>query len=168
MAALDGYSASPKGTVPVLVLSTDRVIDESIDIMRWALQQNDPENWLEYDGKTHNVSLIDWNDGEFKYFLDRYKYSDSYPEFPAMEYRQRAEQFLVELEHRLSQHTYLCGDHFSLTDAAILPFVRQFAAVDAVWFASAPYRTVQCWLNDFVSSNRFEVVMTKYEIWKPG
>jgi glutathione S-transferase len=158
--------ASPKATVPVLVLCNNRVIDESIEIMHWALQKNDPENWLKIDF-TEAKMLIDWNDGEFKYFLDRYKYADRYPDFSQNEYRQRAERFLVELEHRLHQHIYLCGDHFSLADAAILPFIRQFTAVDSTWFELGPYIAVQHWLSKFVDSKRFRAVMSKYAPWKP-
>lgn len=160
-------SVSPKGTVPVLVFDNGQVIDESFDIMLWALQQNDPEHWLENDWLTQGKSLIEWNDSEFKYYLDRYKYSDRYPDFSAINYRQQAELFLTELEQRLNRHTYLCGDHFSLADAAILPFIRQFAAVDNVWFESAPYMSVQRWLNEFLASYLFKIVMTKYETWNP-
>lgn len=160
--------ASPKGTVPVLVLDNGQVLDESLDIMSWALQQNDPEHWLKTAWLIDVRTLIQWNDGDFKYYLDRYKYADRYPDFSALEYRRQAERFLAELEPRLYQNTYLCGDHFSLADAAILPFIRQFAAVDSVWFESAPYPFIQQWLNEFVTSNRFIAVMTKYESWKPG
>lgn len=160
--------ASPKATVPVLVLCNEQVIDESLEIMQWALQQNDPENWLKNDWLRQAQMIIDWNDGEFKYFLDRYKYADRYPDFSQGEYRQRAERFLAELEHRLVQHTYLCSDQFSLADAATLPFIRQFAAVDSAWFELAPYKAVQRWLNEFVESKRFREVMGKYEPWKPG
>lgn len=160
--------ASPKATVPVLVLSNDHVIDESFNIMLWALQQNDPENWLGSDWLMQAKTLIDWNDGEFKYYLDHYKYAERYPEFSQTEYRQGAERFITELERRLNHHLYLCGDHFSLSDAAILPFIRQFAAVDSVWFDSAPYQSVLRWLNAFVDSDRFKAVMTKYEPWKQG
>jgi len=158
---------SPKGTVPVLVLDNGQVLDESLDIMSWALQQNDPEYWLETAWLKDAKTLIQWNDGEFKYYLDRYKYADRYPDFSALEYRRQAERFLAELEPRLHQNAYLCGNHFSLADAAILPFIRQFAAVDSVWFASAPYPFIQQWLNKFVNSKRFIAVMTKYEPWKP-
>jgi len=158
---------SPKGTVPVLILDNGQVLDESLDIMNWALQQNDPEYWLETAWLKDAKTLIQWNDGEFKYYLDRYKYADRYPDFSALEYRRQAERFLAELELRLHQNAYLCGNHFSLADAAILPFIRQFAAVDSVWFASAPYPFIQQWLNEFVNSKRFIAVMTKYEPWKP-
>lgn len=160
--------ASPKGTVPVLVLDNGQMFDESLDIMRWALQQNDPEHWLETAWLKDTRNLIQWNDSEFKYYLDRYKYADRYPDFSALDYRQKAERFLVELEYRLHQNTHLCGNQFSLADAAILPFIRQFAAVDSIWFESAPYSNIQLWLNEFVTSNRLIEVMVKYEPWKPG
>jgi glutathione S-transferase len=159
---------SPKGTVPVLVLDNGQVLDESLDIMSWALQQNDPEHWLETTWLKDARTLIQWNDGEFKYYLDRYKYTDRYPDFSALDYQRQAERFLAELELRLHQNAYLCGDHFSLADAAILPFIRQFAAVDSIWFESAPFPNIQLWLNEFVISNRFKQVMTKYETWKSG
>ena len=159
--------ASPKGTVPVLQLGNSEVIDESRDIMLWALQQHDPEHWLEKHWLNQAEQLIQWNDGEFKYYLDRYKYADRYPERSELEYREKGKFFLTELERRLSQHLYLCGDHFSLADAAILPFIRQFAAVDAAWFETSPYPALKQWLNQFQSSRLFERVMTKYLLWKP-
>lgn len=154
---------SPKGTVPVLVLGNGQVIDESLDIMVWALQQHDPEHWL-----ASADPLVEWNDGEFKYYLDRYKYADRFPDFSARDYRQQAERFLAELERQLIRHAYLCGDHFSITDAAILPFIRQFAAVDSVWFEAAPYPAVQRWLQEFLAGKHFKAVMSQYAPWKPG
>ena len=159
--------ASPKGTVPVLQLGDGEVIDESLDIMFWALQQHDPEHWLEKHWLNQAEQLIQWNDGEFKYYLDRYKYADQYPERSGLEYREQGKLFLTELERRLSQHLYLCGDLFSLADAAILPFIRQFAAVDAAWFDTSPYPALKQWLNQFQSSRLFKAVMTKYLPWKP-
>ena len=159
--------ASPKGTVPVLQLGDGKVIDESLDIMFWALQHHDPEHWLEKHWLNHAERLIHWNDGEFKYYLDRYKYTDRYPERSGLEYRKQGELFLTELERRLSQHMYLCGEHFSLADAAILPFIRQFAAVDTTWFEKSPYPFLKKWLSQFQSSRLFETVMTKYLPWKP-
>ncbi|MEQ1544020.1 glutathione S-transferase [Methyloglobulus sp.] len=155
---------SPKGTVPVLQLPDGKVIDESLDIMRWALAQYDPEHWL------HTVEdaerLIQWNDGEFKYYLDRYKYADRYPEFPESYYRSQAELFVAELEAKLSQSLYLAGNHFSLLDAALLPFIRQFAAVDGLWFLSSDYRHLNNWLNGLLASDLFVSVMAKYTVWK--
>lgn len=161
-------AVSPKGTVPVLALANGSVIDESLDIMFWALAQNDPVGWLETAHLNDAKQLIAWNDGEFKYHLDRYKYADRYPEFSGPHYRQQGELFLTELELRLNQNQYLCGHHFSLADAAILPFIRQFAAVDANWFERSPYPAIRQWLNHFLASELFAVVMTKYPPWKPN
>jgi len=159
--------ASPKATVPVLQLQNGDVIDESLEIMFWALQQHDPGHWLENGEIQQARELIVWNDGEFKYYLDRYKYADRYPECCQLEYRQQGELFLVELERRLNQQQFFCGNHFALADAAILPFIRQFAAVDSVWFEDSPYPALQQCLNRFLSSHLFDKVMTKYIPWKP-
>jgi glutathione S-transferase len=150
---------SPKGTVPILQLPDGKVIDESLDIMHWALAQNDPDNWLitGEDGER----LIQWNDGEFKYYLDRYKYADRYPEHPESYYRNQAEVFLMALERKLSHNHYLSGSHFSLVDAAIFPFIRQFAAVDNHWFQSSEYRNLNTWLNELLVSDLFVLVMAK-------
>ena len=158
---------SPKGTVPVLQLSNGIVIEQSLDIMYWALRQNDPQRWLVPDSLKQMVGLIAHNDGEFKYYLDRYKYPDRYPERPASYYRQQAEDFLQGLESRLQQQTFLCGGRFSLVDAAILPFVRQFAAVDSAWFAASDYVAVRNWLENFSNSLLFAAVMTKFPVWQP-
>ena len=154
---------SPKGTVPVLQLPDGTVIDESLDIMRWALAQHDPENWL--DTGADSEKLIQWNDGDFKYYLDRYKYADRYPEFPASYYRNRGEMFLAALESRLSQNPYLGGGHFSIADAAIFPFIRQFAAVDNQWFVSTDYLYLKKWLNALLASDLFGIAMVKYPVW---
>jgi glutathione S-transferase len=150
---------SPKGTVPVLQLPDGKVIDESLDIMHWALAQNDPENWLDTDEDSER--LIQWNDGDFKYYLDRYKYADRYPEFPESYYRNQGEKFLEELESKLSQTTYLSGSLFSIADAAIFPFIRQFAAVDNQWFISSNYQYLNKWLNNLLASDLFATVMVK-------
>ncbi|MDT4290835.1 glutathione S-transferase [Methylomonas sp. MO1] len=158
-------SVSPKGTVPVLVLPDGQVIEQSLDIMRWALAQHDPQDWLDQmpeDAKR----LIDWNDGDFKYYLDRYKYADRYPEQTQTVYRQQGEVFLAKLETRLQRTRFLCGLTFGLADAAIAPFIRQFAAVDNAWFSSSPYPALQHWLDDFLTSNLFAAVMRKYPPWK--
>ncbi len=156
---------SPKGTVPVLQLPDGKVLDESLDIMRWALAQNDPDNWL--DVVEDAGELILWNDGEFKYFLDRYKYADRYPEFPPSYYRSQAEKFLAELEARLARHPFLSGHHYGLLDAAILSFIRQFAAVDNLWFQASDYRRVIDWLKRGIATDLFASVMIKYAIWNP-
>lgn len=160
--------ASPKATVPVLVLANAQVIDESPDIMQWALAQHDPEAWLANGRSAQARFLLDWNDADFKYYLDRYKYADRYPEFSEMDYRQQGERFLMELEQRLTRQSYLLGESFTWLDAAILPFIRQFAAVDEAWFQQSPYPALRRWLIQFLSSARFTRVMNKYLPWKPG
>ena len=157
---------SPKGTVPVLQLPDGQVIDESLLIMRWALAQSDPEGWLNPATLDATLALIADNDGDFKYYLDRYKYADRYPQQTAEYYRQQAEKFLATLELCLNQHHYLSADSFSLADAAILPFIRQFAAVDQIWFNSAPYPSVRFWLQQWLASVSFHRVMTRYSIWQ--
>jgi glutathione S-transferase len=158
--------ASPKATVPVLVLEDGRVIDESLDIMRWALQQNDPDNWLDCLAIDEIKQLIACNDGDFKLSLDHYKYADRYPEFPESHYRQQGEVFLSSLEQRLNQTDYLAGVSFGIPDAAILPFIRQFAAVDSDWFNQAAYPKTRSWLQQFVSSSLFTTIMSKYPAWE--
>lgn len=161
---------SPKGTVPVLVLQNGTVIDESKDIMHWALKQNDPENWLSKDDDiiAETDALITLNDNEFKRHLDHYKYADRFPEHPMEYYRQRGEAFLQQLEARLSQHPFLLGDAVSMTDMAILPFIRQFAFVDKPWFDQAPYPHLQSWLENLLASELFNQVMIKHLQWKEG
>lgn len=153
-------AASPKGTVPVLVLPDGAVIDESIDIMRWALERNDPEDWLAGDDK----DLIDTNDGAFKHHLDRYKYADRHESDP-VEHRASALAILGKLEQRLNAHAYLCGDRRSLADIAIMPFVRQFAQTDRDWFDTQALPRLQHWLADLRASSLFEAAMVRREPW---
>ena len=157
---------SPKATVPVLQLENGKVLDESLDIMLWALQQNDPEHWLKVASLANAQALIRRNDEQFKYYLDRYKYADRYPAYSELYYRQQAELFLTDLEGLLTQSVFLCGEHFSLADAAILPFIRQFCAVDPAWFKASPYPALRQWLNHFLASPLFEQVMIKYPCWQ--
>jgi glutathione S-transferase len=156
---------SPKGTVPVLKLS-DRVIDESVEVMRWALSQSDPENWLALDSQQEQSTLIDENDNEFKQWLDKYKYWDRYPEQSQQDYRKKAEKFLSNLELRLQHNSYLLGNNICMADIAIFPFIRQFAFVDKPWFDDADYPSVQRWLNQFLQSKLFEQVMVKHVLWQ--
>lgn len=158
--------ASPKATVPVLILEDGAVIDESLDIMLWALCINDPQTWLSTQSQA--LPLIATNDGEFKTYLDRYKYADRYPEHTAEHYRAQGERFLAELEHLLKENTFLFGPQMGLADAAIAPFIRQFAAVDQDWFASAPYPALRNWLQQFLDSALFKGVMQQYQPWEPG
>lgn len=152
---------SPKGTVPVLQLSDSTVLEQSLDIMQWALAQNDPKGWLNADPEAVNA-LITINDGDFKKALDHYKYPDRYPEHTQAFYREQGEQFLQRLETALAQHDYLLGDKPSIADVAIFPFIRQFAAVDAEWFASSPYPKLRVWLERWLESTLFAEVMQKF------
>lgn len=157
------YSA--KGTVPVLVLSDDRVIDESRDVMSWALAINDPKAWLPAAKSQDINALLDANDFEFKAYLDRYKYADRFPEQTPDYYRAQGELFLQDLETRLSRHRYLTGDAVSMADVGIFPFIRQFANVDKQWFEQSPYPQLQRWLAGFLGSDDFNSVMDKYAPW---
>lgn len=161
---------SQKATVPVLVCDEGRVIDESLDIMLWALNRNDPEGWLPEDTTLQQeaFNLIAHNDGSFKASLDRYKYADRFPEQPASDYRQQAEMYIGQLELRLQSNAYLMSDKPNLADMAIFPFIRQFAHVDKPWFDQAPYPGVQRWLKALMDSSLFADIMTKYSQWRAG
>jgi glutathione S-transferase len=163
-------AASPKGTVPVLVLPNGDVIDQSLDIMRWALQQHDPEQWLqpEHDSPAAMDALIAQCDGEFKADLDRYKYPDRYPGTEPQSHRQAGAAYLARLETRLSATPYLFGSRAALADMAIAPFVRQFAHTDATWFRAQPWPALIRWLDNFTDSARFNVVMEKIAPWISG
>ena len=153
-------AVSPKGTVPVLVLPHGQVLEQSLDIMHWALQQHDPSRWLDID-RDNSQALISENDGAFKQALDKYKYASRFPEQSAASYRSQAEVFLCKLEQALQERPFLSGAHLSLTDVAIFPFIRQFAAVDANWFAQAAYPKLQAWLQARLESSLFLGVMSK-------
>jgi len=150
---------SPKGTVPVLE-ADGRVIDESLEIMRWALAQHDPDDWL-LGGDSRIAELIEANDQGFKVHLNRYKYAERYPEQPMEVYRAEGAVFLQRLDGLLEGRDYLLSDHLSLADVALLPFVRQFAHVDREWFAQTPYVRLQAWLQRLLESNLFTSIMKK-------
>lgn len=154
---------SPKGTVPVLVLPDASVIDQSLDIMQWALRMSDIDGWLSANAE-HTMQLIADNDGAFKQSLDRYKYAIRFPEHPAAFYRSQGEVFLRRLETLLSQNKYLLADTATLADIAIFPFIRQFAAVDADWFETCHYNRLRAWLQCLVTSDLFTNVMVKYPL----
>jgi glutathione S-transferase len=156
-------AASPKATVPVLVLPDGRVIDESLDVMRWALQQHDPDRWLDNE----DAALIAANDGPFKFHLDRYKYPERHASDPAP-HRTAGAHILTALETRLRAQANLCGEGMGFTDAAILPFVRQFAAIDPGWFDAQPLPLVQGWLTRFLASPLFAAAMSRPAPWRPG
>lgn len=155
--------ASPKGTVPVLVLPDGTVIDESLDVMRWALTRHDPEGWLEWD----DSALVAMNDGAFKHDLDRYKYPDRHGA-DAREHRENGLQFLRALDDRLAIGGQLCGPSRGFADAAIIPFVRQFAAVDREWFDAQALPHLDVWLRGHLDSDLFTTVMLRVKPWSPG
>lgn len=157
---------SPKGTVPVLHLPDGNVLEESLDIMRWAFNA-DPEGWWSRAQSDENLALLRTNDGEFKRQLDRYKYPDRYPQETAPRETARAqavEALLLPLESRLLDQRYLGGTAPCATDLAIFPFVRQFAAVEPAWFANQPLPASQAWLAGWLGSHLFEVCMTKQPV----
>lgn len=170
-------AASPKATVPVLVLPGGEVIAQSLDIMRWALAQHDPEGWLAADSPTQEtqLALIAANDGPFKRDLDRYKYPNRYAAEQtdgehafAQSHRGSAASWLMELEARLNHHAWLFGSKASLADMAILPFVRQFAHTDPAWFAAQAWPHLARWLAAWESGALLARVMGKYPAWQAG
>ncbi len=163
---------SPKGTVPVLVKrAEDRpvlVIDESLDIMHWALNQNDPENLLrkaDSDCVIKMDALISENDNGFKGWLDKYKYAGRFPEHPQAYYRHQGEDFLQKLEDLLRQNRFLFSDKPCLADIALFPFVRQFAHVDKAWSAANEFPELKIWLDYWQNSPVFIRAMEKFEPW---
>ncbi len=158
-------AASAKATVPVLVLP-EGVIDESLEIMKWALGRNDPEGWLEMPPLGH--ALISVCETKFKPALDHYKYANRYPNFDPRGERDRAAGFLHELNGRLSGQDWLFGSTPRLADMAILSFVRQFAFVDKEWFDAQPWPHLARWLADFIASPLFLSAMQKYTRWQAG
>ena len=160
------YSISPKGTVPVLQLQDGTVIDESIDVMKWALAQSDPECWYT-DKIVEQNSLIALNDDEYKKRLDMYKYHERFPEGSYDEFQNAVGEILKTYESILSKSSYLCGDKVTLADMALFPFIRQGAHVDLVWFNSQ-FPTLSTWLIMFKESELFETIMKKYALWKSG
>jgi len=157
---------SKSGTVPLLAFHSGKVIEESLDIAIWALQQSDPEGWLQnYD---LSMTLIRDNDGDFKHWLDRYKYHVGYPEKSPEYYRDQACEYLNTLERRLSHHQYLIDDTPRLADAMIFPFVRQFANVDLAWWESNSYALLKQWLAFWLSHPNFILSMKKLPPWISG
>jgi len=161
-------TASPKGTVPVLVLSDSSVIEESLNIMLWALKQNDPDNLLyrhERDALDNMLTLIQRCDNEFVDALKKYKAASRYHDSNILSYRQQCEIFINDLEESLKKHHFIMGDSASLVDYAILPFIRQFSNVDKKWYKQAPYPKLQQWLENHYQNPIFAKAMTKYPQW---
>ncbi|WP_372843896.1 glutathione S-transferase [Psychrobacter sp.] len=159
---------SPKGTVPVLQLLDGTVIEESREIMIWALEQQDPQGLLDKKTLQQSYDLMDKNDNEFKYWLDRYKYADRHTDMTQTEYRQRGEVFLQVLEELLTNNPYLLGTSVTVADIGIMPFVRQFAHVDRDVFYDLPYPNLQRWLEDWLEHPLFVRTMTKFQPWQDG
>lgn len=159
---------SPKGTVPVGVLPDGRVIEESLDLMIWALEQRDPEGWLcpEISGLDTAMSLILRADIDFKPCLDRYKYANRYEDVDATIARDRAAGFLMELEQKLVDNRFLFGSRACVADMAIVPFVRQFANVDRHWFDAQDWPNLLLWLSGLLETDRFTAIMAKYPKWQ--
>ena len=159
---------SSKGTVPVLVLQSGEVIDESLDVIDWALNLNDPDNWQRSKNNEKTKELIKINDGEFKYHLDRYKYSKRYdnedPEF----HRKKCLSFIEKVNSELQNSKYIFDDAISYIDISLLPFIRQFRIADNEWFDELPYENVKSWLSNFLNSELLKSIMSKYDIWKEG
>lgn len=154
---------SPKGTVPVMRLPDGRVLEESLDIMRWALAANDPQGWLMQAAPDAMQALIDLNDQRFKPLLDRYKYPERHPGHTRDQYRAQAIGcLLADLDSRLQRSRHLLSDRPSLADMAIVPFVRQFAQVDRAWWEDGnELAALRQWLHALTGSALFEAVMAK-------
>ena len=160
------YSA--KGTVPVLILQDGNVIDESLDVIDWALNLNDPDDWQRSKDTKKTKELIKINDGEFKYHLDRYKYSKRYdnedPEF----HRKKCLKFIESVNNELNNSKYIFDDNISYADIVVLPFIRQFRIADIEWFDSLPYDNLKKWLSSFLDSSLLNSIMKKYDLWQEG
>lgn len=157
---------SPKGTVPVLQFVDGSVIEESIEIIMWALEQQDPQGLLDSNVLHEATALIEQNDTSFKYWLNRYKYADRYLDMTQTDYREQGEVFLKVLETLLTKHTFLLGDSVTIADICILPFIRQFAHVDRAVFYNLPYPNLQLWLQSWLDHPFFIQAMTKFAPWQ--
>jgi glutathione S-transferase len=162
---------SPKGTVPVLWLpgiAGGQVLEQSLDIMLWALSQNDPMGWLAESeaAMAEALALIAHNDGPFKHHLDRYKYPNRSGLASGLADRDMAAQWLHGLDEELRTHPFLAGDRFGLADAAVAPFVRQYAHTNPTWFAAQPWPALAHWLAAFEASPAFAAIMHKHAPWQ--
>lgn len=167
-------TASPKATVPVLVIKANaaasqfHIIDESLAIMQWAFSQTDPNDYLHSQSVTalpEMLAIITQFDTEFKGLLEQYRCSKRYHEPTQTQDRQACEHYLGDLEARLTQHQYLLSNNPSLLDLALMPFIRQFARVERQWYLQAPYPKLRQWLNHYLQSKMFTKVMAQYPLW---
>jgi glutathione S-transferase len=159
--------ASPKGTVPVFITAEGQLIEESLDLVIWAIAENSPQ-WLQYGGLEQQKAYIEKFDSEFKPLLDAYKYTRPGAEHPASYYRDLAEGWLDELEQSLLTQEYLLGDLPQMQDIALMPFIRQFAFVDKQWFDEQPRPNLSRWLESWLKDNLFTSIMKKYPQWQEG
>ena len=160
----DLYDISQKGTVPVLRIKESNILDESLDIMKWALKTSDNDNWYKED-ITNQDTFISGNDNNFKSKLDKYKYHIRNPELSFEEHRVNVIEFLKKYDSILKTQKYLINDKISLADIAIFPFIRQCANVDLLWFKPS-FPNLDKWLENFKNSNLFKTIMTKFPIWE--
>ncbi|MEM7492285.1 MAG: glutathione S-transferase [Pseudomonadota bacterium] len=158
---------SPKGTVPVLQIDAGTVLEESREIMAWALAQHDPYRWLDVDHQEAEA-LIDYCDGPFKRALDRYKYPNRYGLEDGVAHREKGREFLVLLDQRLANSEHLFGPAMRYPDTAIMPFIRQFANTDREWFDIQSLSCLQRWLTYHLDSDLFAAIMTKFPQWRRG
>ncbi|MEK9964600.1 MAG: glutathione S-transferase N-terminal domain-containing protein [Betaproteobacteria bacterium] len=162
---------SSKGTVPVLRLPDGSVIDESLEVMKWALNINDPDNWLNVleEEPAFSDNFLGELDGDFKYSLDRYKYANRYDlnEIESLAYREKGFNFLLRIEKRIEKNQFISGSKIGFLDIASLPFIRQYRIADPNWFDVQPIPRVQEMLNEFLSSALFNSIMEKYKPWHP-
>ena len=162
--------ASPKGTVPVVELADGTVIEESRDVMQWALSQNDPDGWLDVQHRDPEgtAAFLDALDGPFKTHLDRYKYASRFDPEAALTHREEGAAMLAEFDTKLAAQPSLSGKKNGLLDSTTLPFVRQFRIADPVWFDVQPWPHLHHWLQTFLASGQFAAVMKKYAVWQEG
>ncbi len=161
---------SPKATVPVLLKADKSLLDESMDIIFWAMSVHDNHDWSKFNTEQQKIAklLIIENDSDFKKYLDKYKYSQRFPEHSEHSYRQQGEQFLNKLNDRLLVSEFLIKDSLSYVDIAIAPFIRQFANVDFEWFKQSQYQPLVKWLSGILNSPIFMAAMQKYSVWQSG
>jgi len=166
----EALAVSSHATVPSLVISDNEYLDESWDIVKWAVQKNDPQDWLGENNEYLKDAemLVEINDYSFKEDLDHYKDTSSQAEHPREYYQQRGEEFLEELNDMLKENHFLLAPHITIADIAVFPFIREFAMVDKGWFDKAPYPELHVWLDLILDTEWFRLAFKEHETWKPG